>query len=136
MKTERRSDDEKPLLTAAKRMTRLWVQLQRQFRSYKTFDALHSDILLCENHIRSFFPKCYADSGDYEKAGEELLIIAQNFTSLSSCAANDWTNTPATLDAALSYMTEEQQERVKGCPAYREAIAVIERMGEESDSTI
>ncbi len=100
-------------------------------QSYKAFDALHSDVLLCENHIRSFFPKCYADMGNYETSAEELLIIAQNIASFTSCTKNDWTNAPATLDAALSYMTEEQRERVKCCPAYREAIALLERTEEE-----
>lgn len=95
-------------------------------QSYKSFSILHSDILLCENHIRCFFPKSYADMGEYEKAAEELLIIVQNFASIPSCAANDWTNAPATLDAALSYMTEEQQEMVKQHNAYKKAIALLE----------
>lgn len=100
-------------------------------QSYKAFDALHSDILLCENHIRSFFPKCYADSGEYEKAAAELLIIVQNFASIPSCTANDWTNAPATLDAALSYMTDEQQEMVKQHNAYKKATALLEGMVKE-----
>lgn len=100
-------------------------------QSYNVFDELHADVLLCENHIRSFFPKCYADRGDYETAAKELLIVAQNFTVLSSCAKNDWTNTPAMLDTALSYLTQEQREEIQKHSAYREAIAIVERIEKE-----
>ena len=104
-------------------------------QSYNVFEELHADVLLCENHIRSFFPKCYADMGDYETAAEELLNVAQNFTVLSSCAKNDWTNTPAMLDTALSYLTQEQREEIQKHSAYREAIAIMERV-EKNDPKI
>lgn len=100
-------------------------------QSYKAFDELHADVLLCENHIRSFFPKCCADKGDYENAAAELLEIAKNSEKLSVCTMTDWTLAPATLHAALRYLTAEQLEEIQKQSAYKEAIAIMEGMEKE-----
>ncbi len=104
-------------------------QLLAILQAYRAFEELHSDVLLCENYIRSFFPKCYADSGEYEKAADELLQIAQNYAVFSPCAEMEWTDAPATFDTAIGYMTEEQRELVGQYAAFKKAVAVIEGVG-------
>lgn len=104
-------------------------------RSYRAFDTLQPDVLFCENLIRSFFPKCYADQGAYDRAAAELMQLAQNAVGIPHCVTDDWTNVPATFEAALARLTDVQREEIMRCDAYQKAAAIMERI-QKDDSTI
>lgn len=44
-----------------------------------------SELPTAENLIRSFFPKCYADQGAYDRAAAALLQLAQNAAVIPHC---------------------------------------------------
>jgi len=100
-----------------------------------TTESLQPDVLFCENLIRSFFPKCYADQGAYDRAAAELMQLAQNAVGIPHCVTDDWTNVPATLEAALARLTDVQREEIMRCDAYQKAAAIMERIHKD-DSTI
>ena len=82
--------------------------------AYKAFDGMRPIVLDCENRIRRFTPRCYAKIGKYEKAAEELAIIAKNCAEILSGKDKDEIDayTQAKVEQALYYIEEYGKDKV------------------------
>lgn len=102
--------------------------------AYKAFDELLHDILVHENQIRKFMPRCYAVSGDIKNAGNELIIIAGNYKKIYELESTHSdteaikTDAMSRINEALGMVDENQREIIKETEGYSKAIKIIEEI--------
>ncbi len=89
--------------------------------AYKAFDGMRPVALDCENRIRRFTPRCYARIGEYEKAAEELAIIARNCAEILIGKDKDEIDayTQSKVEQALNYIEEYGKDKVMACSKFQ-----------------
>ena len=99
--------------------------------AYRSFDELLPDILVHENSIRKFMPRCHAVSGNIENAGKELVSIAENFRKIYELGTIQSDPEALKADAisrineAVGMVDESQRELLKATDGYAKAIKII-----------
>ena len=102
-------------------------------RAYREFDGLRSNAITRENSLRTFLPRCHAAAGNFEAAGEELAVIADNFRELLAdgrysepeAAAAD---AAAAISSAVETADEGLREKIKSTDGYRRAMAAVKQL--------
>lgn len=102
--------------------------------AYKAFEALRPYVLICENSLRRFLPRCYAFMGAFDEAAKELLVIARNYKEVATVGyryqdAEEARNAAyGEIKMALDMLEKTLQEKVTACPMYAEAMRTVEEI--------
>lgn len=88
--------------------------------AYKVFEHLNEHILFGENLLRKLMTRGYSLTGDFDKAAEQLLIIAE------STADKD--EARAVIEESIGMAEEEHRDKLRACRAYSKALEFIESM--------
>ena len=103
--------------------------------AYKAFAELRPTVLIWENKLRGFLPRCYAAIGDVDKAAAEIILIAQNFVEITQNGTRYQDAEEAKAEAsgeiqnALKRITKEAlRDEIKAHEKYTQAIHIIENI--------
>ncbi len=103
--------------------------------AYKAFDHLRSKVLVWENMLRRFMPRCYAATGAFDKAAGELIIIAENYAEIAASGFRYKDLEEAKADAyseihrALEMVDQPLRVQITESAHYAEAQRIIENIG-------
>lgn len=96
--------------------------------AFKAFDNSRTTALEYENRLRQFLPRCYAKLADYDKAAEQLVIIAENSAEISKGKEKDEASAyiMSEISSALFNADECDRSRITDCAAYKRAVAIAD----------
>lgn len=103
--------------------------------AYKAFDELRPTVLIWENKLRTYLPRCYAAIGDMDSAAAEFITMAENFAEIFQNGTQYHeveeakTEAFSELNNAVKCIKNEAlREEIKVHDKYTQALNIIENM--------